>query len=108
MAQVENETSLKLKCLKSDNGSEYYDNRFVEFFANWGIKRVKKVSKNPHQNSVVVYMNMTILERARCMQIHIGLLKQFWTDAVNTIVYLINKGLLVSLNCEILEEARTS
>ena len=46
-------------------------------------------------------MNMTILERARSMRIHTGLPKQFWADAINTVVYLINTGPSVPLNCEI-------
>jgi len=35
--------------LKSDNGGEYCDSRFEEFYANQ-IKRVKTVSENSHQN----------------------------------------------------------
>ena len=34
LAQVENETSLKLTCLKSDNEGKYCDSRFEEFCAN--------------------------------------------------------------------------
>ena len=67
LAQVENETSLKLKYLKSVNGGEYRDNRFEEFCGNYRIKIVKKASKNPHQNRVVECMNMTIIECARSM-----------------------------------------
>jgi len=93
--------------LNSDNGGEYRDKEFEEFCDNYRIKIVKKVSKNPHQNRVVKCMNMTIIERARNMWIHIRLLKQFWADAVNMMMYLINRGPLFSLNCEILEEAWT-
>ena len=45
-------------------------------------------------------ISRTILECARNMQIHVGLPKQFWTDAVNTAVYLINRGPSIPLNCE--------
>ena len=48
LTQIENETSLKFKCLKSDSGGGYCDNRFEEFCANRGIKRVKMVSENLH------------------------------------------------------------
>ena len=52
-------------------------------------------------------MNRTILERARNMHIYTGLPKPFWVDAVNTTVYLINRGPSVPLKCEIPEEAWT-
>jgi len=52
-------------------------------------------------------MNQTILKCVRSMQLHARLRKQFWTDAVNTAVYLINKGPFVALNCEIPEETWT-
>ena len=37
-------------------------------------------------------MNIMIMEHARCMRLHVGLPLQFWVDAVNTAVYLINRG----------------
>ena len=43
-------SSLKLKCLKSDNGGECNNSRFEEFCANQGIKIVKTISENHHQN----------------------------------------------------------
>jgi len=49
-------------------------------------------------------MNMTILERTWSMRIHTGLPKQFWADAINTAVYLINRGPSVPLNCGIPKE----
>jgi len=69
---------------------------------------VKKVPGNSHQNGVAERMNMIILERAWSIQIHAGLSKQFWADAVNMMVYLINRRPSVSLNCRFLEEAWTS
>ena len=75
LAQVENETGLKLKCLKSDNYSEYCDGRFEEFCANRRIRRVKTVSENLRQNGVAERMNKTILERTRSMTIHARLPK---------------------------------
>jgi len=49
-------------------------------------------------------INKTIMEHARCMRLHAGLPSQFWADAVDTIVYLINKGPSSSLDGGIPEE----
>ena len=68
---------------------------------------MKTVPENPLQNGVVERMNMTILECVRSMQIHADLPKQFWANAINTTVYLINTGPSVPLNCGISEETWT-
>ena len=45
-----------------------------------------------------------IMENARCMRLHAGLSLQFWADAVNTAVYLINRGPSSALDGNIIEE----
>ena len=52
-------------------------------------------------------MNRTIIERARRMRLHVGLPLDMWTEAVNTVVYLINRGPSTPLGCGIPEEAWT-
>ena len=101
---VENETSLKIKRVRSDNGGEYRDNRFREFCANNGIKMEKTVPMTPQQNGVAERMNRTLNERARSMRIHAGLPKMFWDEAVNTAAYLINRGPSIPLDGKIPEE----
>ena len=103
-AMVENETGLKIKRVRSDNGGEYRDNRFREFCANNGIKMEKTVPMTPQQNGVAERMNRTMNERARSMRIHAGLPKMFWAEAVNTAAYLINRGPSIPLDGKIPEE----
>ena len=52
-------------------------------------------------------MNRTIMERARSMRLHAGLPLHMWAEAVNTAVYLINRGPSTPLGCGILEESWT-
>ncbi|KAL5777409.1 hypothetical protein ACOSP7_010335 [Xanthoceras sorbifolium] len=103
-AMVENETGLKIKRLRSDNGGEYRDSRFREFCANSGIKMEKTVPMTPQQNGVAERMNRTLNERARSMRLHAGLPKMLWAEAVNTAAYLINRGPSVPLDGGIPEE----
>ncbi|KAE8697500.1 Retrovirus-related Pol polyprotein from transposon TNT 1-94 [Hibiscus syriacus] len=104
-AMVENETGLKVKQLRSDNGGEYRNRRFRDFCANNRIKMETTVPMTPQQNGVAKRMNSTLNERARSMRIHVGLPKFLWAEAINTAAYLINRGPLVPLDGGIPEEA---
>ncbi|KAE8718794.1 cytochrome P450 71A9-like [Hibiscus syriacus] len=103
-AIVENETGLKVKRLRSDNGGEYRNRRFREFYANNGIKMETTVPMTLQQNGVAERMNRTLNERARSMRIHARLPKFLWAEAINTATYLINRGPSVPLDGGIPEE----
>ena len=51
-AVVETETSLKVKCLRSDGGGEYLSNEFSNFLKSHGIKRQFTCRYTPQQNGV--------------------------------------------------------
>ncbi|RVW62859.1 Retrovirus-related Pol polyprotein from transposon TNT 1-94 [Vitis vinifera] len=101
---VETETSLKVKCLRSDNGGEYIDGGFSEYCATQGIRMEKTIPGTPQQNGVAERMNRTLNERARSMRLHAGLPKTFWADAVSTAGYLINRGPSVPMEFRLPEE----
>ena len=89
---VENETGKKLKCIRYDNGGEYCSKDFDSYYSYNGIRKETIVPVTPQQNGVSKRMNKMIMEHARCMILNVGLLLLFWVDAVNTAVYLINRG----------------
>ncbi|GJZ62198.1 putative RNA-directed DNA polymerase [Tanacetum coccineum] len=64
-ATVENETNLRVKCLKSDNGGEYSSRESIEYCAENGIRMLKTVPETPQQNGVAERMNRTLNERAK-------------------------------------------
>jgi len=68
VAQVENESGWKLKCLKFDDGNKYCDDKFEEFYASRAIRRVKAILKISHQNGVAKLMKRRILEHAWSMR----------------------------------------
>ena len=102
---VENETRNMLKCLRSDNGGKYCSKEFNDYYSQNGIRRERTVPGTPQENGLSERMNRTIMERARRMRLHAGLPLQFWAEAVDTAVYLINRGPSSSLDGGILEEA---
>jgi len=104
---VEIETGKKLKCLRSDNGGEYYSKELDRYYSEHGIRREKTVPRKPQENGVSERMNRTIMKHARCMRLHAGLPLQFWADAVDTAVYLINRGPSSPLDGDVPEEAWT-
>lgn len=88
--QVENELNLKIKAVRSDNGTEFVNRNFCEFFEKHGIRHEKSTPYSPQQNGLAERMNRTIIEKVRCMLIDSKLTKNFWAEAVCAAVDIIN------------------
>ena len=77
---VENETDMKIKCLRSDNGGEFTYNEFNEFCETHGIKRQFSTARTPRQNGVVERKNRTAQEATRTMLNEAKLSDAYWRD----------------------------
>ena len=75
--KVKNQTSLKIKCTRSDNVREYDKSEFKVFCAAEEIKLTKTFPDKVRQNGVNERMNKILNEWARSMRIHFGLPKAF-------------------------------
>ena len=51
-ALAENETGKRLKCLRSNNGGEYYNREFDSYYSHNGIRREKTDPGTPQENGV--------------------------------------------------------
>jgi hypothetical protein len=91
-ALVENQTEKQIKVLRTDNGREFCENEFEEFFKKCGISRQKTTPYTPQQNGVAERMNRTLMEKARCMLSGVGIGQEFWAEAVGTACYLVNRS----------------
>ena len=60
---VENQTSKKVKKLRTDNGLEFYNQQFESYCANEGIIRHIRVKFMPQQNELAERMNRTLMEK---------------------------------------------
>ncbi|XP_031264142.1 uncharacterized protein LOC116122435 [Pistacia vera] len=74
---VENQTSLTLKTLRSDNGGEYTSNEFEGACKGAGIWHQFSSPYTLQQNGVSERKNRTVMEMARCMMIEKNLPKIF-------------------------------
>jgi hypothetical protein len=106
-AEVENQTGRKIKCLRTDNGTEYRDGDFLKFCEEHGIKRHFTVRKTPQQNGVAERLNRTITETARCLRLNAELPKIFWAEAVYMTCYIINRSPRVAFDGKVAEEVWT-
>ncbi|RVW33419.1 Retrovirus-related Pol polyprotein from transposon TNT 1-94 [Vitis vinifera] len=89
---VEKQSGCYIKTLRSDRGMEYTSSQFGNFCEDEGVERQLTVAYTPQQNGVVERKNQTVMEMAKAMLYEKGLPKIFWAEAVNTAVYLLNRG----------------
>ena len=88
---VEKRTSKQVKCLRTDNGLEFYSEEFNNFCKEHGIMSHRTVRYTPQQNDVAEWLNRTIMYRVR-FQMSSGLiLENFWVECVSYTVYTLNR-----------------
>ncbi|TXG49068.1 hypothetical protein EZV62_024943 [Acer yangbiense] len=75
---VENQTSKRVKVLRTNNGLEFCKEEFNKFCRDQGIERHMTVRYTPQQNGVAERMNRTILDKVRRLLISSGLSQKFW------------------------------
>nr|GEV30584.1 putative ribonuclease H-like domain-containing protein [Tanacetum cinerariifolium] len=91
---IENQLSLKVKIIRSDNGTEFKYNDLNHFCGMKGIKREFSVPKTPQQNGITERKNRTLIEAARTMLADLLLPIPFWAEAVNNACYVHNRVLV--------------
>nr|GEX17263.1 putative ribonuclease H-like domain-containing protein [Tanacetum cinerariifolium] len=64
---IENQLSLKVKIIRSDNGTEFKNQDLNQLCGMKGIKRVFSVPRTPQQNGIAKRKNMTLIEASRTM-----------------------------------------
>lgn len=73
LAQVENHFNTKVKTLRSDNGTEIFQQECGKIFAEKWIAHQRSVDGVPQQNVRVERKNRFLLEIARALKIHAGM-----------------------------------
>jgi len=84
-------TGCKVKCIRSDNGTEYVNSDFNRYLKECGIQRQLTAPYSPQQNGVSERVNRTLLNSARSMLHYAGLPEKFWAEAVLNATYVKNR-----------------
>nr|GEV88225.1 hypothetical protein [Tanacetum cinerariifolium] len=92
--KTENQLSLKVKVIRSDNETEFKNNDLNQFCGMKGIKKEFSVPRTPQQNGITERKNRTLIEAARTMLVDSLLPIPFWAEAVNTACYVQNRVLV--------------
>lgn len=88
---IEKQSGCMIQVLRSDNGKEYTSEQFTTFCEGAGIEHQFTAPYTPQQNGVSERKNRTIMEMVRCMLHEKGLPKEYWAEAANTAVFLLNR-----------------
>jgi transposase InsO family protein len=81
---AQNEFGLRIKKIRSDNGTEFKNSKIEEFLEEEGTKYEFSSPYTPQQNSVVETKNRTLLDMARTMLDEYKISDRFWAEAINT------------------------
>jgi len=93
--KVENQLELKVKILRSDNGTEFKNSNVDSFCAEKGIARQFSAPRTPQQNGVAERKNRTLIEAARSMIADAKIPITFLDEAIATACFVQNRTLLV-------------
>ena len=91
LKRAQNEFSLRIKKIRSDNGSEFKNTQVEEFLDEEGIKHEFSAPYSPQQNGVAERKNRTLIEMARSMLDEYKTSDRFWAEAVNTACHATNR-----------------
>ena len=85
------ETGRSMVKLRTDNAKEFLSGEFQDYIKQKGIRHELTAPYSPEQNSVVERDNRTVVECVRSMLHQKSLPLEFWGEAVNTAVYVLNR-----------------
>ncbi|GJY75653.1 retrovirus-related pol polyprotein from transposon TNT 1-94, partial [Tanacetum coccineum] len=93
--KMENLNEVRVKELRSDNGTKCKNYKLEEFYDEKSISQNFSSPCTPEQNGVAERLNITLIEATRTMLNSVNLPKQFLAEAVNTACCTQNRSIIV-------------
>jgi transposase InsO family protein len=90
LRRAQNEFELKVKKIRSNNGSEFKNLQVEEYLEEEDIKHEFFAPYTPQKNGVVERKNRTLIDMARTMLEEYKMPERFWSEAMNTTCHAIN------------------
>jgi transposase InsO family protein len=91
LRRAQNVFGLRIKKIRSDNGTKFKNSQIEGFLEEEGIKHEFSSPYTPQQNGVVERKNRTLLDMVRTMLDEYKTPDWFWAEAINTAYYSINQ-----------------
>ncbi|KAJ9509139.1 hypothetical protein QJQ45_001625 [Haematococcus lacustris] len=86
--QLETQSGFRCKAIRTDNGTEYVNNRMKEYCSSKGIVHQHSAPYSPQQNGAAERLNRTIFEKARSILHAANISLSFWAHAVKYANYI--------------------
>jgi transposase InsO family protein len=90
LKRSQNEFDVRVRKIRSDNGTEFKNIQVEDFLDEEGIKHEFSTLYTPQQNEVAKRKNRTLIEMARTMIDEYKTLDRFWAEAINTACHATN------------------
>ena len=90
-SMIETQYNSKIQILRTDNGTEFFNQRLDSFLLKRGMLHQSSCIITPQQNGVSERKNRHLLEVSRALLFTANVPKHFWGDAILTACYLINR-----------------
>ncbi|GJU71538.1 putative RNA-directed DNA polymerase [Tanacetum coccineum] len=88
---IHNHFNIKVKTVRSDNGTEFINKKMFDMFSELGIFHQTSCSHTPQQNGIAERKHRHLINVTRSLMFQGGIPLRFWSDCVLTVVYLINR-----------------
>ncbi|XP_010263164.1 PREDICTED: uncharacterized protein LOC104601508 [Nelumbo nucifera] len=88
---VKTQFTSQIQVLRSDNGGEYMNQRFQDYFRIHGLLHETSCPQTPQQNGIAERKNRYILETAHALLLGAHVPNRHWVDVVATAMHLLNR-----------------
>ncbi|GJS31762.1 putative RNA-directed DNA polymerase [Tanacetum coccineum] len=88
---IANQFLKRIKTIRSDNGTEFINNKMEQFLKEKGIIHQTSCAYTPQQNGIAERKHRHLLNVARSLLFQGNIPLCFWTDCILTATYLINR-----------------